>query len=195
MMKSFLWKRVSSGKFLPKASWKQATLKKEEGKEALWVRWINTVRLKGQSFWGIASKSTDSWTWRKLLQLRELLKSHVKYYVGNGESINCMFDNWSTNGVIAEYLSARSSSVLQMLRIDFVAGFMAKREKAHSRYCHVSEQLHRTAAVWDCMRSQGRRGGGRFLGSRRMSPSSVLLAGCCAWEGYQLKTGCLAGVL
>ncbi|GAA0142134.1 hypothetical protein LIER_35524 [Lithospermum erythrorhizon] len=55
-----------------------------------------------------------------------MLKPHVKYHIGNGKAVNCMFDNWSSNGVIANFLSASSISGLHMLRTDSVADFMAK---------------------------------------------------------------------
>ncbi|GAA0148112.1 hypothetical protein LIER_07641 [Lithospermum erythrorhizon] len=57
------------------------------GKEALWVKWINTIRLKGVSFWGINKRSVDSWIWRKMLALRGILKPHVKYIVEDGRSV------------------------------------------------------------------------------------------------------------
>ncbi|GAA0154229.1 hypothetical protein LIER_12277 [Lithospermum erythrorhizon] len=91
MLKDFLWKGVDSGRFLLKVSWKQAILRKEEGglgikgiyvwnvacmakhlwnlcsnKEALWVKWINTYRLKGQNFWRVKRRSIDSWSWSKI---------------------------------------------------------------------------------------------------------------------------------
>ncbi|GAA0162020.1 reverse transcriptase [Lithospermum erythrorhizon] len=103
IMKQYMWKGATAGKYIPKVSWKQATLKKEEGglgikdirtwnmacmakhvwdiysgKEVLWVKWLNTIRLKGLSFWGIKDRSVDSWVWRKILALRENLRPHVK---------------------------------------------------------------------------------------------------------------------
>ncbi|GAA0151132.1 reverse transcriptase [Lithospermum erythrorhizon] len=72
MMKCYLWKGSHNGKYISKVSWKQATLRKEKGglgikdiqkwnlacmsrhvwnlcsrKDALWVRWIHTLRIKG----------------------------------------------------------------------------------------------------------------------------------------------------
>ncbi|GAA0151807.1 reverse transcriptase [Lithospermum erythrorhizon] len=104
LMKQYLWKGAIVGKFIPKVSWKQATLRKMEGglgikdlktwnmacmakhiwdicsrKEALWVKWINTIRLKGVSFWGVKERSIDSWVWRKLLMLRDTIKPHEEY--------------------------------------------------------------------------------------------------------------------
>ncbi|GAA0144367.1 reverse transcriptase [Lithospermum erythrorhizon] len=119
LMKSCSWKGSSVEKFPPKVSWKQATLKKSEGglgvkiiqtwnmacmakhiwdlctgNEALWVKWINTVRLKGQSFWGIKVRGVDSWVWKKMLTVREDLKENVKYRrVKNGKTVNCRYNN------------------------------------------------------------------------------------------------------
>ncbi|GAA0165579.1 hypothetical protein LIER_40012 [Lithospermum erythrorhizon] len=85
MMKSFLSKGAHGGGYLPKTSWKQTTLRKNEGglkikdlyrwnlacmpkhiwnvccgKESLWVKWIHTYRKRGQSIWDITMRSIDS---------------------------------------------------------------------------------------------------------------------------------------
>ncbi|GAA0176239.1 hypothetical protein LIER_42047 [Lithospermum erythrorhizon] len=82
----------AQGKFLSKVSWNNINDSKKEGglgvkglmiwnracmalhmwdicslKESLWVEWIVTYKLKGKSFWGLKMKSSDSWSWRKLI--------------------------------------------------------------------------------------------------------------------------------
>ncbi|GAA0165640.1 hypothetical protein LIER_20987 [Lithospermum erythrorhizon] len=46
-------------------------------------------------------RSVDSWVWRKILALREILRPYVKYRVGNGKSVKCLHDNWSSDGDIS----------------------------------------------------------------------------------------------
>ncbi|GAA0139128.1 hypothetical protein LIER_00737 [Lithospermum erythrorhizon] len=48
-------------------------------------------------------------------QLNVILKSHVKYKIGNGETVKYLFDNWSTHGVLADVLSASIISSSNML--------------------------------------------------------------------------------
>ncbi|GKE69511.1 homeodomain-like protein [Tanacetum coccineum] len=43
-------------------------------KESLWVRWIHTYKLRGRTFWDVQPKQEMSWGWRKLLQLRDIVK-------------------------------------------------------------------------------------------------------------------------
>ncbi|XP_062088821.1 uncharacterized protein LOC133795388 [Humulus lupulus] len=40
--------------------------------EALWVKWVHAVYLKGQNFWQYQLKADASWYWRKICQLREM---------------------------------------------------------------------------------------------------------------------------
>ncbi|GAA0145765.1 hypothetical protein LIER_05885 [Lithospermum erythrorhizon] len=69
-------------------------------KEALWVKWINTFRLKGHSVWEVKFKETIS--------------SSMKMKVNNGRRVNYLFDNWHRRGIPAEFLSKRSISGLRI---------------------------------------------------------------------------------
>ncbi|GKC04027.1 protein LAZ1 [Tanacetum coccineum] len=53
-------------------------------KESLWVRWIHMYKLKGRTLWDICPKASMSWGWRKLLQLKEIVKPFLWKQVGNG---------------------------------------------------------------------------------------------------------------
>ncbi|XP_062094273.1 uncharacterized protein LOC133800332 [Humulus lupulus] len=44
-------------------------------KDCLWVKWINSIYLKGQSFWYVPLISDTSWYFRKLLKLRNVIDS------------------------------------------------------------------------------------------------------------------------
>ncbi|CAN1177469.1 LINE-1 reverse transcriptase homolog [Linum perenne] len=43
---------------------------------SLWIAWLNAYRLKGRSFWLVRSTS-GSWHWKRLLKLREVIRSYV----------------------------------------------------------------------------------------------------------------------
>ncbi|XP_062080526.1 uncharacterized protein LOC133785295 [Humulus lupulus] len=75
------WKKV----FLPKSygglsfrdgsNWNQAILAKYiwaifEKHDLLWVKWINSIYLKGSNLWNYKLKPDSSWYWRKLCHLR-----------------------------------------------------------------------------------------------------------------------------
>ncbi|GKA38383.1 hypothetical protein Tco_0730934 [Tanacetum coccineum] len=65
-----------------------------ERKESQWVKWVNTVKLKGKSIWEIEIFSSDSWGWKNLLDIRDKIKLYVLYQVGNGLSILAWHDKW-----------------------------------------------------------------------------------------------------
>ncbi|GJY67828.1 hypothetical protein Tco_0470810 [Tanacetum coccineum] len=56
-------------------------------KDSLWVRWIHMYKLKDRSFWDVRPKASMSWGWRKLLQLREVVKPFLWKQAPNLASI------------------------------------------------------------------------------------------------------------
>nr|GEV27140.1 hypothetical protein [Tanacetum cinerariifolium] len=55
-------------------------------KDTLWVKWINVEKLKGRNIWEIPQDDNGSIGWKNLLSLREKVKKHVFYKIGNGEN-------------------------------------------------------------------------------------------------------------
>ncbi|XP_071707941.1 uncharacterized protein [Rutidosis leptorrhynchoides] len=53
-------------------------------KVSIWWQWVNLVKLKGVEFWDIGYQSNDSWGWRQMLRLRDIMKPHV-HIDTNGE--------------------------------------------------------------------------------------------------------------
>ncbi|GJY24734.1 RNA-directed DNA polymerase, eukaryota, reverse transcriptase zinc-binding domain protein [Tanacetum coccineum] len=132
LLKGFLWCQgpLTSGK--AKVAWKQVCLPKEqgglgikslkkwnevllikqlwkiiEGKESLWVKWVNVVKLKGSSIWDIEAKYNDSCGWKKLLELRNRIKAHVFYSIGDGRNVSMWFDKWDSNGPLCDIIPRR----------------------------------------------------------------------------------------
>ena len=56
-------------------------------KKSVWVKWIQTNKLKGQSIWKVTNDPNSSCGWKQILSLREKMVKHVYYKVGNGKSI------------------------------------------------------------------------------------------------------------
>ncbi|GAA0186240.1 hypothetical protein LIER_33528 [Lithospermum erythrorhizon] len=105
MLKGYLWKGRDSG----------------NNKEALWVNWVNTFQVERAMLLGIKERSTDSWSWSKMLHLRQVIQPFVKKNVNNGETTSYLFDNWHNMGIPAEALSERDISVLRTAATDTVA--------------------------------------------------------------------------
>ncbi|GKD06361.1 RNA-directed DNA polymerase, eukaryota, reverse transcriptase zinc-binding domain protein [Tanacetum coccineum] len=138
IMKDFLWSQSDESKGKAKVAWKSVCKPKNQGglglkdlmmwnkalfikhlwniankKDTLWVKWVNTVKLKGVSVWvvhssrlpggrnerrgsaralagrtheGAECEECDSWGWKNLLTIRDLIKSHILYKIGDGEN-------------------------------------------------------------------------------------------------------------
>ncbi|XP_056691752.1 uncharacterized protein [Spinacia oleracea] len=46
-------------------------------KENIWVQWIHSVYLKGKPWWDYSPKNDDSWYWRDICQIKEMMKQHI----------------------------------------------------------------------------------------------------------------------
>lgn len=120
---SFLWTGDSINCKGAKVSWQTVCLPKKEGglglkrledwnntclarlvwcifavTESLWIAWVNRYHLKNESFWTVKIQQGISWTWRKLLRLRDKCRAFIKYQVGNGNKIFMWHDNWHPLG-------------------------------------------------------------------------------------------------
>nr|GEY67091.1 hypothetical protein [Tanacetum cinerariifolium] len=129
-VRRFLWKGRS------KVAWEAVCLPKDEGglgvrrldtfnkalmvshiwkllslKESLWVKWVHIYKLKGRNFRDILIRGRLSWGWRKVLQIRPLIREYIWYSIGDGDKASLWFDNWNTLGPIADYVSCASSNL------------------------------------------------------------------------------------
>ncbi|GKG17609.1 hypothetical protein Tco_0362566, partial [Tanacetum coccineum] len=67
-------------------------------KESLWVKWVNTVKLKGKSIWEAESTDNDSYGWKELMKIRDKIKPFVIFKIGDGKSISVWHDKWCDIG-------------------------------------------------------------------------------------------------
>ena len=58
--------------------------------------------LKGKSFWQVSIPHICTWSWRKLLKLRDEAKHFLSFDVGNGKNIYLWFDAQHSDGVLYE---------------------------------------------------------------------------------------------
>ncbi|XP_071687274.1 uncharacterized protein [Rutidosis leptorrhynchoides] len=76
-------------------------------KQSLWVKWIHTYKLDGRSIWDVSNKATDSFSWRKVLSIRPLVRSYFITKIGDSLITNAWFDNWSCMGPLYALISRR----------------------------------------------------------------------------------------
>ncbi|GJX43971.1 putative reverse transcriptase domain-containing protein [Tanacetum coccineum] len=132
LMHGFLWCQGSLCKGKAKVSWEVVCLPKQEGglgirrlehfnkalmvshiwkllslKESLWVQWIHSYKLKNRSFWDIPYRGNMSWGWRKILQLRPLIRNFIWYCIGDGSHVSMWFDRWCNASPLSSIISSR----------------------------------------------------------------------------------------
>ncbi|GJX79329.1 hypothetical protein Tco_0327478 [Tanacetum coccineum] len=98
ILKNFLWNNEEVSRRNAKVAWKKICKPKIYGglslkditvwnkallvkhlwniaikKDSLWVKWISTVKLKNMSIWVVQKESSDSWGWKILLDIRDIV--------------------------------------------------------------------------------------------------------------------------
>ncbi|GJY15051.1 reverse transcriptase domain-containing protein [Tanacetum coccineum] len=131
-MRKFLWSQGGLSRGKAKVAWEVVCLPKREGglgirrldhfnkalmtshiwkllslKESLWVKWIHIYKLKGRSFWEIPYRGNMSWSWRKILQLRPIIRPFIWNSIGDGSTTSMWFDTWCNVGPLYNIISAR----------------------------------------------------------------------------------------
>ena len=128
----FLWARNIESTHRAKISWKSVCLPKEEGglglrrikdsndanvmkhiwnlfyrKDSLWVAWVRRLYLRRGSFWCAKTPSICSWSWRKILQLKDKIRPFIKHKVCNGKGTFLWHDFWISVGPLVSYYGDR----------------------------------------------------------------------------------------
>lgn len=73
-------------------TWNQAAMLKHvwnlcsDRENSIWSSWVWTYLIKRRSFWELKCPGDCSWTWRKILNFREIARGKIKYPVGDGRT-------------------------------------------------------------------------------------------------------------
>ncbi|XP_071740808.1 uncharacterized protein [Rutidosis leptorrhynchoides] len=111
-LKCFLWSQSDNCRGKAKVAWKDVCIPKNQGglglkslkewnvvlviknlwriltqKDSLWGKWVNVVKLNGESIWDTVGDYKDSWGWRHLMNLRQKVYPHVDVAMVNGEEV------------------------------------------------------------------------------------------------------------
>ncbi|KAJ0931049.1 putative RNA-directed DNA polymerase [Helianthus annuus] len=120
-MRRFLWAQGNNIMGKAKVKWSHVYLPKEEGglgirrisdmnnalmvahiwsllthRESLWVKWVHSYLIRDRSFWDVPVRNNITWGWRKMLQLRTLIRQHIWIKLGNGANTLVWFNTWDT---------------------------------------------------------------------------------------------------
>jgi hypothetical protein len=63
--------------------------------------------LEKKSFWSVGIPQNYSWSWRKILKLRDTINRFLKFEVGNGDNIHMWLDLLHPAGVLIEQYGFR----------------------------------------------------------------------------------------
>ncbi|GJZ33072.1 RNA-directed DNA polymerase, eukaryota, reverse transcriptase zinc-binding domain protein [Tanacetum coccineum] len=132
LLKGFLWCQGELTKGKAKVSWDSICKPKELGglgikdlklwnevllvkqlwnviskKNTLWVKWVISENLKGKNIWEANAKVNSSVGWKEILKLRDKIRKHVLWKIGDGNSVNAWYDNWNTAGPLNEIVTSR----------------------------------------------------------------------------------------
>ena len=67
---------------------------------SIWVAWVHLNLLKRRSHWVVKVPQDSTWSWRKILNLREITRPFIKFIVGFGETISLWHEYWHPNGTL-----------------------------------------------------------------------------------------------
>ncbi|GKA86411.1 RNA-directed DNA polymerase, eukaryota, reverse transcriptase zinc-binding domain protein [Tanacetum coccineum] len=132
ILKGFLWCQGELTKGKAKISWDNICKPKDQGglglknlgawnevlmikhlwnvavkKETLWVKWIYMERLKDKNIWEAECDSNCTMGWKNILSLREKIRKHVRWKIGNGKIVNVWYDNWCSASPLSDFIDTR----------------------------------------------------------------------------------------
>lgn len=76
-------------------------------KDTLWVKWCHEYMLKGQCLWTCRLPNDASWTWLKIMKLRDSFHNCIRHKIGSGDSIFTWFDYWHSDGPLVKKYGLR----------------------------------------------------------------------------------------
>ena len=126
MIRRFIWSGPTLKAYGSKVAWVDISTPKEEGGlgvrrledinlalmtrhiwnicspglTSTWVNWVRRYLIRTHSFWDLPIPSNCSWTWRKLLGLRDHIRPLLHFKIGDGEDTMLWLDSWLPTGPI-----------------------------------------------------------------------------------------------
>lgn len=69
--------------------------------QSVWTNWICKYLIKNRCFWSLRVPGDCSWSWRKILGVREYARGSIKHVVEDGQATYLWTDDWHPLGPLA----------------------------------------------------------------------------------------------
>ncbi|GJX12930.1 hypothetical protein Tco_0204688 [Tanacetum coccineum] len=125
-----------------------------ERKESLWVKWVNTIKLKNTSIWVTESTNSDSWGWKNMLLIRDKIKPFVSYKIGDGKDTSIWHDKGCNIGPLDRFITKRDLHNARLVDNAKVAEFM--KNDSHE---HLFFQYPYSSQIWNKMKVKSKMNG------------------------------------
>lgn len=120
---------------------------------SLWVKWVNQVLLRNNSFWDAREGTAGSWVWRKLLQLRPLAKKFIRMAVHNGSTTKFWTDIWHPLGRLIEVMGEHGRLKLGINRNATISELLSSSgwRLRNTRDRHIQHVIDQIKALGLCL--------------------------------------------
>ncbi|KAG8379340.1 hypothetical protein BUALT_Bualt07G0078200 [Buddleja alternifolia] len=69
---------------------------------SIWVAWIQANKLGSKSIWNVKFATSNTWSWKRILKMKDLIQPHIKYSIGSGDRVWLWHDPWHEKGILSE---------------------------------------------------------------------------------------------
>ncbi|GJU46796.1 RNA-directed DNA polymerase, eukaryota, reverse transcriptase zinc-binding domain protein [Tanacetum coccineum] len=108
LLKGFLWCQCELTKGKAKVSWDKIYKPKDQGGLGLKNLGVWSEVLMIEHLWNVAVKK-DTFTvgWKNILSLRDKVRKHIGWKLGNGKFVNIWYDKWCSVSPLSDFIDTR----------------------------------------------------------------------------------------
>lgn len=91
-------------------AWNKASLAKHvwricRNEGDLWTKWAKKILLKHNSIWQVTTPADCSFSWRKILKIKNAMTELIVMKVGDGRQTSLFYDDWLDDGRIIDMIT------------------------------------------------------------------------------------------
>ncbi|XP_071712534.1 uncharacterized protein [Rutidosis leptorrhynchoides] len=177
LIREFLWCQGDMKRRKAKVKWDDVGLPKDEGglsikrlkywnfalmtkhiwsivthKQSIWASWIRVHKLHKHNLWDVSATADSSISWRKILNIRHVVKGHLVHQTGNGRSTSaCMLQSiskdWKSIMDGLAHVASRNLSKVVKAKLVFAAAVYFIWQERNNRI--FKENIQNANQVFD----------------------------------------------